>query len=286
MIELRIKIRERWIYPITTPKGQEHYYKFLDYWENSLYSDNRRIKPTIEDAIEYRKLANEEDVLKESNSVEAHKKLQQLKDYETKYDWRPYLEGTEGAYGLYAPDGKQLLPNKYHDIFRQFETYTYDPLFFIPVYSGQHWGLVTFDENQKPVLDFRYDKIIVERWNKTSFFVQDSVSHKWGVYRCKFKIMKTFHYGNNRTSFPILEPYTLCDFDEIFEDKLIVDDVEFPFFVLLKGDKIGILNEYGVTEIIYDSYEADDNHFLIILHSIGDDIKFIDYYNPCCVPYS
>ncbi|MCH5218400.1 MAG: hypothetical protein J1F07_07625 [Muribaculaceae bacterium] len=279
----RIEFRNRIVDPITTAPGQHHYYDFLDYWRVCYSTENKCRFPTIEEAKEYIRLSTQKSELKSQNSFEARKNLVCLRNYETKYDWRPQLKGTEGAYGLYTPDGRQMLSAIYHDIFRQFDAYSTQLPYFIPVFNGTHWGMVSLSDKPEIVLDFKYSKIIVERWDYRYYFVQDATTKKWGAYHTVFELQQSNAANRKQNRIPVLEQYLDCIVDEIYEDELLADEAPITFFMLTKGDRIGIMNDFGITEIDYDYYETDDENFLIKLHS-GSNCKIIDFNNPCCAP--
>ena len=279
----RIEFRNRIVDPITTTRGQQHYYDFLDYWRVCYSTENKCQLPTIEEANEYIRLSIQKSDLEDQNSFDARKKLVRLRNYEIKYDWRPQLKGSKGAYGLYFPDGRQMLSDIYYDIFRQFDAYSTEHPYFIPVFNGTHWGMVSLSDKPEIVLDFKYSNIIVERWDYRHYFVKDATTNKWGVYHTVFEFHQSNDANIKQNRFPVLEQYLDCIAEEIYEDELMADEAPMTFFMLTKGDKIGIMNDFGITDIEYDYYETDDENFLIKLHS-GSNYKIIDFYNPCCAP--
>lgn len=67
---------------------------------------------------------------------------------------------------------------------------------------------------------------------------------------------------------PVLEILMPAIADEICEDELMTEDEPTTFFMTLRGNKIGILTDFGYSDIIYDSYEADNTNcsFRLIRH--------------------
>ena len=276
----RIEFRNRIVDPITTVQGRQHYYDFWDYWRVCYSTENKCLLPTIAEAKEYIRLSMQEESLKVQNSFEARKKLVNLRNYKTKYDWRPQLKGSKGAYGFYTPDGIKMLSPTYHNIFRHFDAYSTHQPYFIPVFNGTHWGMVSLFDKPERVLEFKYSNIIVERWDYRYYFVQDASTKKWGVYRIVFKPQLSNKTDKKLNHFPILEQYLECIADEIYEDELCAEEAPITFFMLIKGDKVGVINDFGKTEIEYDYYEIDNENSLIKLHS-GNKCKIIDFFNPC-----
>ncbi|WP_289876363.1 hypothetical protein, partial [Bacteroides caecimuris] len=106
--------------------------------------------------------------------------------------------------------------------------------------------------------EFRYNAIVLERWEQRMFFVQDKETLKWGVLR-------TICQSSNNKPRDRHYLYTIgsimpCMTDEIYEDEFMVEDTEeMPslFFMLQAGNKVGVLTDFGYSKIIYDRYETN-----------------------------
>lgn len=211
--------------------------------------------PTKENALEYIRLKAESDKLYFTNDKESRKKLRQYKLYDTQYDWRPQKTGDDGAVGLVSPTGEQLLPNSFADVFTQFDAINSKPC-FVPVSNGEAWAMVSLTTPHILMTGFQYHSIIPERWEHRLFFVQDKGTMKWGALKNTYPFLNRKHY---KDSLPLLEALMPPIADEIYEDELMTEDAPTVFFMTRRGDKIGILTDFGYSEIVYDSYEADDS---------------------------
>ncbi len=250
----RIHIFGRFVDQITSEQGRNSYYEYLNYWNGCTRNTNIRIKPTKVDAEEYIRLKAEDPSCR--GDVETRRKYIMLQQYNSRYDWRPKKSGDDKSVGLVSPTGEQLLPNYFTDVFTQFDALNNRP-YFIPVFNGDAWALVTLSPYLVLVTEFRYNAIIPERWDRRMFFVQDKETMKWG---CIFIIWSSVNHNRNcRHRLARLETIMPCIADEIYEDQLMTEEEPMLCFMTRKGDKVGILTDFGYSPIIFDSYETDDN---------------------------
>ena len=269
--------RERVVYPITSEDDQKGYYNHLNYWRVCYDNTNQLIIPTQEDASEYIKLQAERDKFYFCDDKESRRKKHQLTVYDTRYDWRPQKSGDDTFVGIISPTGEQLLPNSFADVFTQFDAINSKPE-FIPVSNGEAWGLVSLTNPPVLMTDFKYNAIIPERWERKIFFVQDMETLKWGALRISYPFLNRKRY---KDSLPVLETLMPAIADEIYEDELMTEDAPTTFFMTRRGDRIGILTDFGYSDIIYDSYEADNSKCTFRL--IRDNCKRArraDYWHP------
>ena len=245
----------RIVCPITSQQGQDTYYDYLNYWRSCVHNTNLRIVPTIEDAKEYLNLKEKNPPI--FSNLQERKRYKKLKEYENHFDWRPTKSGTQHNIGLVSPDGKQLLPNIFEDVFTQFDTYK-DNLNFIPVSNGDGWALASLEPTTTLMTEFQYNAIVPERRERRLFFVQDKETLKWGVLR------SIIQFSNNkphdRNCLATIESIMPCIADDIYEDDFMVDDPEeMPslFFMIQVGNKVGVLTDYGYSNISYDTYETN-----------------------------
>ena len=239
---------------ITSEIGQKNYYDHLNHWRVCYQNSNPLIIPTKEDALEYLRLKAEKDKFCFCNDRESRRRYRQLEAYDTQYDWRPKKSGDDIFIGLISPTGEQLLPNSFADVFTQFDAINSTPQ-FIPVSNGEAWGLVSLTNPPVLMTDFKYKAIIPERWERKIFFVQDGETLKWGALRISYPFLNRKRY---KDSLPVLGTLMPTIADEIYEDEIMTEDAPTTFFVTRRGDKIGLLTEFGYSDIIYDSYETDN----------------------------
>lgn len=264
MGNIEIDINGRVVYPITSEVGQSGYYDHLNYCRVCYDNINQLIIPTQEDALEYIELQAEKDKFYFLDDKESRRKKRQLEAYDTRYDWRPQKSGNDTFVGIISPTGEQLLPNSFADVFIQFDAINSKPD-FIPVSNGETWGLVALTNPTVLMTDFKYNAIIPERWERKIFFVQDRETLKWGALKISYPFLNRKRY---KDSLPVLETLMPAIADEIYEDELMTEDAPTTFFLSRRGDKIGILTDSGYSDIIYDSYEADNSKctFRLIRH--------------------
>lgn len=272
-----LNVIDRTVCSITSEIGQKNYYDYLNHWRVCYQNSNPLIIPTKEDALEYLRLKAEKDRFYFCNDKESRRKYRQLEVYDTQYDWRPQISGDETFVGIISPTGDQLLPNSFADVFTQFDAINSSPE-FIPVSNGEEWGLVSLTNPPVLIKDFRYNTIITELWEQRLFFVQDRETKKWGALQIKHPFLNRKHYNDSR---PSLEPLMPPIADEIYEDELITEGEPTTFFMIRRGDKIGILTDFGYSDIIYDSYETDNTKcaFRLIRHD-RKRARRADYWHP------
>ncbi len=267
----------RIVYPITSEVGQKDYYEHLNYWRVCYDNTNPLIAPTQEDALEYMRLQEIGNKLYCCTDKDSRKKLRQLEIYDTQYDWRPRKSGDDTFAGLISPMGEQLLPDSFADVFTQFDAINSKPI-FVPVSNGEAWALVSLSNPHVLMTDFQYNAIIPERWERRLFFVQDRETQKWGALKITHPFLNKKYYND---CLPLLESLMPPIADEIYEDELITEDKPTLFFMTQRDDKIGILTDFGYSDIVYDSYEADNTKCTFRL--IRNDCKmacWADYWHP------
>lgn len=175
-----VKLFGRYVIPITTLKGLRECFDHMNYWRNCVQNTNLRITPTEEDGKEYLTLKSEKPSL--FGNLEERIRYRKLQAYENNYDWRPKKSGETHFIGLVSPTGEQLLPNFFEDVFTQYDAIN-NMIHFIPVSNGDGWALVSLGTAPVLVTEFRYNAIILERWEQRIFFVQDKETMKWGALR-------------------------------------------------------------------------------------------------------
>lgn len=240
---------------ITSEEGQLHYYDHMNYRHSCYVNMNLRIAPTRAQAEEYIKIREEKPSL--FGDLTERKQYKKLKTYENNYDWRPEKSGDIHSIGLVSPTGEQLLPNIFEDTFTQFDAMTDKPK-FIPVSNGKGWALASLEPTTTLMTEFLYNAIVPERWERKLFFVQNKQTMKWGALRSICQ--STNNNPQHRHSLTTLESIMPCIADEIYEDDFMVDDPEeMPslFFMIQVGNKVGILTDYGYSNISYDTYETN-----------------------------
>lgn len=255
----RIRVNGRLVDRITSEEGRLHYYDHLKYWRTCVVNTNPVISPTIPQALEYQELKNQKGSLAPWGDLEERKRYRKLQLYDSRYDWRPQLSGSEGKHGLVHPDGREILPEYFADVFTQFDAVNQPPA-FIPVSDGEAWGLVAVSSHPILVKDFIYSAIIPERWEGAMYFVQDRATMKWGALGVEYP--QTNISKHTYPGIPLLVEVMPPIADEIFGDELLGDCAPTCFWMTKTGDKVGILTPYGYTEIKYDTYETDDERFL------------------------
>lgn len=273
----RLEYHCRIVYPITTETGQKDYYEHLNYWRVCYQNNNPLILPSQEDAQEYMRLRKMKNKLYCCTDKESRKKLRQLEIYNSQYDWRPRKSGDETLVGLISPTGEQLLPDSFADVFTQFDAINSKPS-FVPVSDGKAWALVSLTNPHVLMTDFQYNAIIPERWERRLLFVRDKKTMKWGALLVKYPFLQVKPY---KDCLPLLETLMPPIADEIYEDELITEDEPTLFFMTQRDGKIGVLTAFGYSDIIYDSYEADNTKCTFRL--IRNDSKrahLADYWHP------
>ncbi|MDE6488458.1 MAG: hypothetical protein K2L46_04185 [Paramuribaculum sp.] len=248
----RIEFHNRIVSPITSESGQRDYYEHLNYWRVCYHNKNTLILPTKENALEYMRLKSESEKFYLSNDKESRKKLRQYQLYDTQYDWRPQKTRGDGYVGLISPTGEQLLPDSFADAFTQFDAINGKPI-FVPVSNGEEWALVSLTNPPVLMTDFQYSAIIPERWSLRLFFVQDRATKKWGALSVSYPFLHKKPYTG---SLPLLKTLMPPIADDIFEDELMTEEESTTFFMTRRGDKVGILTDYGYSDIIFDRYET------------------------------
>ena len=274
----RIHLIGRVVDQITSEEGQAHYYDKMNYWRVCFANTNPLCIPGIEDANEYLCLRKIKDLLWSKSSTEDRLRLRKLQIYETRYDWRPYKSMANSFIGLVSPTGKQILPEAFSDVFTQFDAIDKLPD-FIPVSNGKAWALISLSASPVLVTEFCYKMIIPERWESRLFFVQNKATMKWGA----LSIIWPFTNVSSRRdcTFPCIKHIMPCIADEIYEDELMTEESPTIFFMTRVGKKFGILTDFGYSEIIYDSYETDDEEYSFRL--ICKDCKrahHVDFWHP------
>lgn len=272
-----IENRGRIVYPITSGDGQKDYYEHLNYWRVCYQNNNPLILPSQEDVQEYMRLRKIENKLYCRTDKESRKMLRQFRVYDSQYDWRPRKSGDDKFVGLISPTGEQLLPNSFADVFNQFDAINCKPI-FVPVSNGEAWALVSLSSPHILMTCFQYNAIIPERWERRLFFVQDKKTMKWGVLSVAYPFL---HVKPYKDCLPLLETLMPPIADEIYEDELTAEDHPMTFFMTQSDGKIGILTPFGYSDIIYDSFEADNAKGTFRL--IRNDRKRahrVDYWHP------
>lgn len=249
-----LEYRGRMVYPITSEYGQKDYYEHLNYWRVCYQNNNPLILPSKEDVREYMRLQEMESKLYGCTDKESRKMLHQLRVYHSQYDWRPQKSGDDKFVGLVSPTGEQLLPNSFADVFSQFDAINCKPI-FVPVSNGAAWALVSLSDPHILMTDFQYNAIIPERWERHLFFVQDKKTMKWGALSIAYPFL---HVKPYKDCLPVLKTLMPTIADEIYEDELTTENHPTTFFMTQRDNKIGILTPSGYSDIIYDSYGADN----------------------------
>lgn len=269
-----IEYRGRIVYPITSGDGQKDYYEHLNYWRVCYQNNNPLILPSQEDVQEYMRLRKIENTLYGRTDKEARKMLLQFRKYDSQYDWRPRKSGDDKFVGLVSPTGEQLLPNSFADVFSQFDAINSKPI-FVPVSNGEAWALVSLADPHILMTGFQYSAIIPELWERRLFFVQDKETMKWGA------LSVIYPFLHIKDCLPLLKTLMPPISDEIYEDELTAEDHPMTFFMTQRDGKIGILTPFGYSDIIYDSFEADNAKGTFRL--IRNDRKRahrVDYWHP------
>ena len=69
--------------------------------------------------------------------------------------------------------------------------------------------------------------------------------------------------------------------DEIYEDELMAEDETTTFFMTRRGDKIGILTNFGYSDIIFDRYETDNTTYAFrLIRNDRKKARLADYWHP------
>ena len=80
---------------------------------------------------------------------------------------------------------------------------------------------------------------------------------------------------------PVLETIMPTIADEIYEDELMTEEAPTTFFVTRRGDKIGILTDFGYSDIIYDIYEFDESKCSFRLFRYDrKEVRHANYWHP------
>lgn len=274
MIMEGVELFGRIVFPITTLHGQRNYYDYMNYCQGD--RTNLRILPTEDEIREY--LILEEEMPSILGNLAERKRYNNLQKYENNYDWRPKKSDDTHFIGLVSPNGEQLLPNIFEDVFTQFDAINNRPN-FIPVSNGNGWALVSLGTTPVLVTEFRYNAIIPERWDRCIFFVQDKETMKWGALKAIWQ--STNAKPRNKHSLVTIESLMPCIADEIYEDELMTDCSPTSFYMTRLGDKIGILTDHGYSKIIYDRYETDDTNCTFrLIRNNRKRARRVDWWNP------
>lgn len=245
----RIEKNGRLVAEITSRIGQLHYYEHLVYQNSCRYKENPplRIVPSREEAEDYIRLKNKIRLGNLGDKIENKRYY----TYRYKYDWRAQLTGQKGARGLVTPNGIVILPEQFHDIHTQFEAIFSLP-HAIPVCNGKAWGLAIPGRDPLLLVDFKYRTIMPGRWHANIFLVQDFETGKWGALSYSYErssLKSAFHFIDRL--YEVMPPIA----DEIYEDEYCEDDYSQTFYMTRICDKIGILTNFGYSDISYDTYE-------------------------------
>lgn len=264
--------------PITSESGQRDYYANLNYWRLCYQNSNQLIAPTREEALEYIRLKAEADRLIFCDDKESRRKYRRLKLYDTRYDWRPRKTEYNGLVGLVSPTGERLLPECFGDVFTQFDAINSNPC-IIPVSDGEAWALASLSGQPILLTEFRYNAIIPERHERRLFFIKDKETMKWGAMSVTAPIIKCRgRYGVGLVGLKTVMPPVA---DEIYEDELMTECEPTIFFMTRRGDKIGILTDFGYSDIAYDSYEVDNTKCSFrLIRSDRKRARRADYWHP------
>lgn len=272
-----ITVKDLSHFSITSAEGMKRYYDPMVFCRWCIASERQELRrqPTVEEAEEYLRLRNTEKYEKKER-----RNLYRLENY---YDWRDIVTGCEGSQGLVSPDGKLLLPEIFQTVLRQsVSMIRLDDL--IPVSNGEGFGLAHTGESPVMLTRFKYQNILIERWEHEFYFVQSKETGKWGALEHSFEYSSKFDVrGRKRPHFvKVLKEALPCDYDEIYEDEICTDCSPTLFWVFRQGDKLGILTKFGHTEAIYDGYETDcvnagytlycNGIQMVIKHSLFEDI--------------
>lgn len=259
-----IEICGRVVWNITSEDGRNHYYDHLNHWRVCYSNENTVIAPTPQEAEEYRQMLQQ--------SSEGRQVGRRFKLYETRYDWRPRKTHENGNIGLQSPNGQLLLPPIFADVFIQFSAMKDLPQ-FLPVSDGEAWALATLEEQPVMMTDFIYRHILPERWETGGlYFVQHNSTGKWGVIKRHFPWLNkdrrrcSLNHDKRAVALKeILPPIA----DEIYEAELYTDCAPTLFWIAKSGDKIGVITSMDATDIIYDSFDGDDENMTISLFRNG-----------------
>lgn len=274
----RIEFHSRRVAQITSEEGQRNYYDHLNHWRSCWNNTKPYLIPSQEDAAEYLMLKSIKQSYEPEESPETRRNRRKLELYNSRYDWRPHKSGGNGFVGLVSPTGEQLLPEFFVDVFTQFDAINHKPD-FVPVFNGLAWALVSLSSPPVLLTDFIYRTIIPERWEPSIFFVQDEHTKLWGAICLECPILNITDCFRNRLGGieQIMPPIA----DEIYEDSLTIEDDELYVFMTRKGDKIGILTNFGYSQIKYDTYETQyDSHAIRLIRYDHKRAKRVDYFHP------
>lgn len=137
------------------------------------------------------------------------------------------------------------------------------------VSNGESYGLALPGAEPMMITPFKYQAVIAERWGHRLYFVQSKDTGKWGALRYGIEtppkdIRNLFH------SAPGLTELLPMEYDELYEDEICTDCSPTLFWVFRKGDKLGILTDFGHTEAIYDGYDTDWENLSFTLYRDGN----------------
>lgn len=242
---------------ITSIEGQKEYFSHKNFRRCCCANKKESvIKPTIEEAVEYLQLYKKYACGISGNNQKEYKRYHHMKD---SFDWRTQLIEENGVFGLISPPGELILPPIFQDVFTQFDAIFSVPD-LIPVCNGNTWGLVIPGKEPMLVVDFKYSAIIPERWGNRIFFVQEQKTRLWGALQldCVNSSISNKVSLQYRVQhlIELMPPIA----DDIYEDELYTECSPTTFWMIKRDDKVGILSYAGYSDIIYDTYECDDEH--------------------------
>lgn len=273
-----INFHGRCVAQITSEEGQRDYYDKLCHWRTCCNNTNSCQIPSQDDAVEYLRLKSIKPSFGQEESPEDRRDRRKFYLYNSRYDWRPHKSGGNGFVGLVSPTGEQLLPDFFVDVFTQFDAINHKPD-FVPVFNGEAWALVSLSSPPVLMTDFIYHTIIPERWEHSIFFVQDMHTKLWGAISIRCPVLNINRRFRDRLVGieQIMPPIA----EEIYEDSLTIEDDELYIYMIRKGDKIGILTDFGYSQIEYDTYETKyDSHAIRLLRYDRKKAKRVDYFHP------
>lgn len=272
-----IRIHNRIVISITSEDGQRDYYDYMNIWSSCFLNSNKRIVPKIDEAREYLTLKQERPSL--FGDLTARKRYNKLQEYNNRYDWRPKKFNVDKSVGLMSPSGEVLLNPDFTDVFTQFDAINLNQD-FIPVFNGDRWALVQLSEPTSMMTEFTYRRIIPERWERRMYFVQDNYTLKWGALIATHPIINERYHSFDDTII-VLDQLMPPIADEIYEDELMTDCSPTLFFMTRVKDKIGILTNFGYSDIIYDTYECDSEKMTFrLIRNDQKRAKRVDFYYP------
>lgn len=266
-INFRLKL-----YTITNEFGWSHYYDHLKF-RSLINDDDHSILKKIPSVDDYEEFKSLRDKVSRDDSDYAKEKIAA---FEADYDWRDqlFIDDYSGKIGLISANGEKSLPPIFDEI-RELPDTLFKYQRYVPVRYGDFWGIVTLGTTNVCVLPFKYNNIIMERWNNELFFVQDK-EENWGVNRIVNQL-----YDDSFVPpvvIPSIEPFVPCEFDAISEGELHATCSSVPYWVLHKGDKFGVMTPHGYTPAIFDAIHPNhkDAGFCFI---VGDTFRKMNYFD-------